>query len=297
VPHDNVFTAGSLAKSYYEVAQWYGQNTDDIGARYVCQPFMGFGRMASAVLRDGITVDACDFQHLSWAIAKGVFNAEKVETNVDKPHYRQGKAYSGKLIKHMDERSAGFVDWVADEGTPLDVACVGMAIPGQTMRGWMSVWTGNFDKFYAKFEQIRDQCAKFIPMPGTLNFREIDFFRHSLEYDRHYDAIILDPPRLQPTRDSYSYGAWVKLNTCLGGDVKIKSWTNRNYFYLLSQTLAIQSDYLLMTWSGEHPSAQDVKASALALGELEDEIVWEARQKTIYGWRINRKTKETHDNQ
>jgi hypothetical protein len=292
MPHDHVFSAGSLAKSYLEVAEWYGKHTDDIGARYLCQPFMGFGRMASAMLRDDVTIDSDDFQHLSWAIAEGVFNAKVPVTNVDKPHYRKGRAYNGKLVQGIDERSAGFIDWIKDEGTPLDIACTGMAVPGQTMRGWMSRWTGSFDKFYAKFEQIREQCAEFIPMPGTFNFREEDFFRNTRQYfNVHYDALILDPPRLQTTADAYSRGAWVKLNACLGGTVAIKPWTDRNYFYLLSRIAEIKSNYLLMTWAVGYPDLKDIKGFVSGLGEVEEEIVWEAHQKTIYGWRVNRQNK------
>jgi hypothetical protein len=294
MPWDNVFAAGSLATAYLEVAQWYGVHTSAMNAQTICQPFFGFGRMASAMLYDGVTIDTNDFQHLSWAIAEGVFNAKAPETNVDKPHYRKGKTYNGKMIKGMDERSAGFIDWVADFGSPLDIACVAMAIPGQTMRGWLSRWVGNFDRLYERFEQIRDQCAKYIPMPGTLNFVEGDFFKIPEYWEKHYDVLVLDPPRLNPTRDAYSYGVWPKVNNCLGGTVRIQPWTTKNYFSLLSKTIAVKSDYILMTWAdGQvvHPPIGQIKTFVRGLGTIEDEVTWEARSQTIHGWKVNRQSK------
>jgi hypothetical protein len=287
VPVDRIFTAGSLATSYDEIATWYGKHAADLNAKRVYMPFCGFGKIVSAICRDNVTIDMCDFQRISAALVEGVFAAPEWKTNVDKPRFHKGKACAGGLMRASagpDQYCAGFIDWIVKYGTPLDVACIGMAIPGQTYRGWLTKWTGDFDHLYDKFVKYREVFKPFINMPGTWNFTEADFFK--LQPKEHYDLLVVDPPSLHPTQDLYSNG-WKKINAVLGGEVRIKPWTDRNYFTLLRQVAAVKSDYLLLTWSKGNPPTEQIKNFVLSQGTLEDEVLWESR-KDIYGWRIRR---------
>lgn len=282
-----IFSAGAQAKAYVEVAEWYAKHTEDIGAKEILVPFFGFGRMGSGMCRDDTTITGCDYLHLSATIVQGIFAAEKWETNVDKPRFHKGNAVAGSFVKDIDIHSAGFIDWVVANGTPLDVACVGMAMPGQTMRGWLSSWTGNFDKFYSKFEQLRADCQEYIRMPGKWKFHEANLF-NLIDYDvldSRYHVLAIDPPRLIGTRDLYSRG-WRKFNETLGGNVRIGPWTDRNYFALLHKLMKVKSDYILFTWTRGAPDTERVKALLLTYGTLEDDTHWELYSKDIYGWRI-----------
>jgi hypothetical protein len=284
-----IFSAGAQAKAYVEVAEWYAKHTEDIRAKDILVPFFGFGRMGSGMCRDDTTVTGCDYLHLSACIVRGIFSHNGWVTRVDKPRFHKGKVVAGEFLKDIDIHSAGFIDWITENGSYLDQACIGMAIPGQTMRGWMSTWTGSFDKFYDKFEQLREDCKAYIPMPGNWVFHEADFFglidRHKL--DKHYDVLAIDPPRLVGSRDMYSRG-WRKFNEALGGAVRIPPWTDKNYFVLLHKLMKVNSDYVLFTWTKGAPETERVKALLLTYGVLEDETHWQLYNKDIYGWRIRR---------
>lgn len=291
-----IFTAGSLAKAYLEVADWYGMHTEDIQAKKILVPFSGFGRLASAMCDTDTTMYVCDYQHLHTAIIRGVFGAKEWRSNVDKPHFSKGLAYEGKCVRNMDQYSAGFVDWIAKYGTDLDVAAIGMSIPSQTMRGWLSTWTGNFDKLWEKFNKVREEFRPFVNMPGSWCWIEDDLFKF-LQTDQdvlpdHFDVIGIDPPRLGTGpngKDSYSLGSWPKLNTVLGGTSKIKPWTTRNYFsnlYTLFDT--VKSDYILFTWQESSPPTEPIKNAVSVYGVVEDQAIWESHNKRIYGWRVKR---------
>ena len=311
MPLDRIFTAGSLAKMYVEVAEWLGKQTFDMRKTTelesytkkpqpfsILVPFTGFSRMASAMAGHDVTVETCDYQRLSACIVNGIFKADTIKTNVDKPRFHKGKVFTGELFRGIsnqpDEYSAGFIDWVFENGTDVDKACLAMSIPGQTMRGWMGKWTGDFDGLYAKFESTRRAAADFVGMPGAWFHYEADFFKLLNTVPKtvksHYDVLVVDPPRLSgPTgRDSYSTGAWERLNRVMGGHAKIIPWNQRNYLPYLRQVLDISSDYTLFTWQEGFPRTEDIKKVVCSYGELQDEQVWEGYNKVIYGWCIKR---------
>ena len=246
--------------------------------------------------QDNTSMYVCDYQRLHTAIIRGVFGAREWESNVDKPRFHKGLAVAGKCVRNMDTHSAGFVDWVAKYGTQLDVAAVAMAIPGQTMRGWLSTWTGSFGGLYEKFLKVREDFRPFIHMPGSWCWIEDDFFvnmqRDESVLNQHFDVLAIDPPRLgsgPKGKDAYSLGAWPRLNATLGGDVKIKPWTTSNFFSLLHQLLSgIQSEYILFTWTEGNPSTDEVRSAVWSYGMVQDEQEWESYSKVIYGWRIRR---------
>lgn len=301
-----IFTAGSLAKAYVEVSDWYGEHTEAVNAKKICVPFSGFGRLASAMCQTDTSMYCCDFQHLHTAIIKGVFGAREWKSNVDKPRFSKGLAVEGKLIRNIDVYSAGFIDWVAKNGTDLDVAAIGMSIPGQTMRGWLSTWTGNFDKLWEKFNRVREEFRPFINMPGSWCWIEDDIFKAANRFGeddglmtipKRFDVIAVDPPRLGTGpngKDAYSLGAWPKLNAVLlqGYDyppVKIKPWTTHNYHGMIHSLFErIDSDYILFSWTEGNPPTEMVRTFVCAHGKIIDETIWESHNKTIYGWWIRR---------
>jgi hypothetical protein len=289
---DTIFAGGGAARAYVEVAQWYAQHAEELNAKEMLVPFFGFGRLGSALCRPGTNITGSDYVCLSRYIAEGIFAAEKAETAVDKPRFHKGKAVAGGLARFIDIHSAGFIDWVVENGTLYDKACVGMSIPGQTMHGWLTKWTGNFDSFYTKFEKVREECKTSLSLPGTWNIHEADFFdlvgRRVLK--EHYDVVAIDPPRLCGGADLYSTG-WRKFNQTMGGTVRIKPWTTKNYWQLLDKILSIDCDVLLVTWTEGNPPTDEIKEFALRYGTLEDETHWELYQKSIYGWRIGRQKK------
>ncbi len=291
---DTIFTAGSMAKSYVEVADWYGRHTENIGAKTICMPCAGFGRIASAMCQTDTAIYTFEYQHILTAIIRGVFGAKEFHSNVDKPRFHKGPSVEGNYIRGIDMHSAGFIDWIVKYGTDLDVAAIGMAIPGQTMRGWLSKWTGNFDSLWEKFYRVREEFRLFINMPGCWYWNENDVFKalrtDPVFHETHFDVLAFDPPRLGAGgQDSYSAGGWPKLNAMLGGTAKIKPWTARNYLSNLTKLIdTAKSDYLLFTWQEGNPPLEVIKNTVLAYGTLEDETIWETYNKTIHGWRVKR---------
>lgn len=299
MPLDRIFTGGSLATMYFEVAAWQARHTISMQARSASQPFTvlvpftGFSRMASGMCGHGVHIDTCDFQRLSAVIVDGILKAKEVKTNVDKPRFHKGRAVAGHLIRGQyqpDIKSAGFIDWVVMAGTDFDIACLGMSIPGQTMRGWMNKWTGNFDSFYRKFERTREACAEFVNMPGTWTHFEDDFFNLDTSLRARYNVLAVDPPRLGgPTsKDGYTTGSWMRLNDVLHGTVRPKPWAWKNYFSQIRRILDIDSDYIIFTWQEGFPETEQIKKLVTSYGELEDEAHWESYNKSIYGWRVKR---------
>jgi len=291
---ETIFTTGTLAKGYREIAAWYAMHSLDIEAAQICLPFFGFGRLASAMCQDYTTIDSCDFQRLSSAIWAGVFAATEYRTNITQPKFRKGPAVAGEFLKGEkyapDLRSAGFIDYVTRRGTDLDIACLGMAIPAQTLRGWLTQWTGNFESFWTKFCQLRYACAPQVDMPGTWNHFEADLFEILGQFrPAGYDVLAIDPPRLCPTTDLYSRG-WAHLNHVLGGTVTIQPWTARNYTHKLQQVFTIPSRYALFSWTeGDGPPyRKDIEYWLSSHGQVEDQAKWQTYGKTIHGWRIKR---------
>lgn len=295
MPHDDIFRVGAFGKAYLQIASWYGKQALDLGAQRICMPFVGLGRIASGICREDTVMDVCDFQRISTGLIEGVFTAKKFDTNVDKPRYTKGYMYhnaDANFCRDMDTQSKGFIDWVATHGTPLDLMAIGMAIPGQTLRGWMTRWTGDFVSLYDKFISIRDACEEFIPRPGEWNYWEDDLFRllDNGEMNGHYDLLVVDPPRLSGGVDLYST-AWTRLNKALLGTNEIQSWTIKNYYSNLDRILDIDSDYLIFSWTeGKYPNptAQEIKEYLEKKGTILDETSWKVHGKDIFAWQVRR---------
>lgn len=295
MPYDDVFRIGSFGKAYLDVAAWYGYQAESLGAKNICMPFVGLGRIASAVCREDTTMNVCDFQRISTGLIEGIFAAKAYESNVDKPRFLKGKAYETRFAKYIDVRSAGFIDWVAAKGTPLDVVCIGMAIPGMTLRGWMTEWKQSFETFYQKFLDIRDQAGKYIPRPGKWNYWEADFFQ-LLQEDvmtspkEPFDLLIIDPPRLSGGGDLYS-SAWSRLNRVLLGEVSIEQWNMRNYFHNLSEMMNVPSSHLLFSWTeGRHPNptTDQIEQFLKEQGDILTREDWRIHGKDIHAWSVRR---------
>ncbi len=302
MPAGEIFTVGTGGVStHLDIAKWYGIHAARDKMQKVCMPFVGMGRIMSGVCRDDTIIDVCDFQRISTGIIEGVFNAEEWKSNVgpNLPRLRKGKAFElgDKFVEGVSRDCAGFIDWIAEHGTLLDIMSIGMAIPGQTERGRMGLWVGNFGDLYDRFRQIREQAREFIPRPGWWFYWEDDFFKlmedKTWPYRAIYDLLVLDLPYLSGNTDMYSTGSWQRLNSILGGDVTIEPWTYKNYYQKLLKALEVKSKYLMITWTDIKSSRiipQDLRTWFIdqTHGTLEDEQRWSANPKTLFGWKIKR---------
>lgn len=292
MPKDDVFTAGSIAKAYIEISGWYGEEAERIGAKSAIMPCMGMGRILSGISRPDTRCIGIDFQRVSGAVINGIFRASTYDTNVDELRYRKGSFVAGESgIRDLDMRSAGFIDWILEHGTTLDVAVIGMIIPGHTYHGWLDKWTGDINRLWDKFIRVREECKQFIPRPGKWEFHEDDFFKVSTRFTETYDVLVLDLPRLgSGGRESYST-AWSRLNKALGGNATIEPWTAKNYMSNMQLLLSVKSKYILMTWTdgrAPNPSVQQMRSFLGEHAELESETHWYTYGKDIYGWLFKR---------
>lgn len=267
----DVYRAGFVGGAVPEALDWMEERTQD--ARSILVPFAGIGRSTIAMAKLNTTIKSFDTMHYPACIYRGVFSATKVETNVDKIRYTKGWCYENRGYKNIDDRCAGFIDWVAINGTDFDKACLGSAMVRSTLMGRMMNWHSNIEQLYAKFEKQREYNAEWTNQPGTLEHVEGNVF-DSLPDDNEYDIIAIDPPKVLNYSDVYSLHFQVHHNILTQGQgAKLPKWNRRsmvpNMRKLFQETKA--PTVIFMYVSKVVPAYDDVKKLLSQFAEIEEE--------------------------
>jgi hypothetical protein len=281
-----VYRTGFIGATTEAASAWVGERAGD--TKDVLVPFAGSCRDIQSMAKDGRHIVSYDTQAYSRFIVDGVFAAASVASNVDKLHYRKGWVYETRPIKNIDERCAGFIDWVADEGTDFDKACLASAIVRCTLMGRMTQWYANAEQLWSRFEKARGYNTPFVGQPGSFTHHEASFY-DDIPKD-HFDLVQVDPPKIVIGGDVYSSN-FDFLNKALHGKVAdLPKWNWRESKGLFEQ-LAREVDWDRMIFlyvSGVKPSYDEVKTMLKRYGEIEEEQSFDHRGRTDYGILLRR---------
>jgi hypothetical protein len=267
------------------------------GAKNICIPFAGIGRSAVAMARPDTTIESWDTMHYARCIIDGVFNAKEPETNVDGIHYRKGWAYENRPWKNLDDRSAGFIDWVAQEGTLYDKACLGSSLVRCTLMARMMHWHANVEQLYSRFQKQFEHNKDWLNQPGTLVHHEDDFYDHhphlmSPDFPRKWDLLEIDPPKVVNYSDIYSLH-FAGFNNCLMQEkVTLPKWSRRNSLGYFRKVLAVPAPKIIFMYvSKVLPTVDDVKKVLREAGEITEEVEFFHNGRYDYGFVVEREVK------
>lgn len=291
-----IYRAGFVGGSVEESTDWIGEQGQK--AQRICVPFAGIGRAMLVLGGPDTTIESWDTMHYARCIIDGVFNASQVETNVDKLRYRKGWAFSHQPFKNIDERCAGFIDWVAEEGTLFDKAAIGSAMVRCTLMGRMMQWHANIEQLYSRFQRQVEYNKDWIGQPTKFIHHEGNFFDRELiaqnqdeARDDSYDLVHIDPPKVVNYSDVYSLH-FSNFNQALTGGrgPRLPKWSRRNSIPLMRKVMETTSSprVIFMYVSKVIPTYGDVKKALLQYGEIEDELEFSHNGRTDYGLVIRR---------
>jgi hypothetical protein len=280
------YRTGFIGATTEAASAWVAGRVEE--AKDILVPFAGSCRDIQSMAGEGRHILSYDTQAYSKFIVDGVFAASEVKTNVDKIRYRQGWVYETRPIKNIDERCAGFIDWIADEGTDFDKACIDSAITRSTLMGRMSQWYANIEQLWARFEKARGYNTAFVGQPGIFTHVEGSFF--DAIPDKHFDLVQVDPPKIVVGSDIYSANFdW--MNKALHGKVSdLPKWNWRESNALFEQIASkVNWDRMIFLYvSGVRPSYEDVKGMLTKYGTIEEEKSFDHRGRTDYGLLLRR---------
>lgn len=287
-----VFRSGFVGATMPDATKWVESHVGD--AKTICVPFAGTGRDIVSMVGIDRCIESWDTQYYSRCIVEGIFAAKQIETVVDKLHYRKGWMYETRSIKYIDERSAGFIDWVAQEGTLFDKACLGSAIVRCSLMGRMTQWYANIEQLWARFERAREANKAYIGLPGEFIHHHESFFdRHTLT--ERYDLMEVDPPKVVIGSDVYSAN-FNNLNKALaqtsdnepGPD--LPRWSSRVVLDYFKQVMEVEAKRVIFLYvSKVKPTYEDVKKLLLTYAELEEEREFSHSGRTDFGLVLRRK--------
>jgi hypothetical protein len=283
-----VYRAGFVGGAVEETLEWMAEKA--AGCTNILVPFAGIGRATIAMTRPDTVIESYDTMHYPGCIYRGVFSATEAETNVDKIRYSKGWAFEHRGYKHLDDRCAGFMDWVAINGTEFDKACLGSAMIRSTLMGRMMHWHSNVEQFYGRFCKQREYNTDWLNQVGTFKHHEANFF-DSLPLDQDYDLIEVDQPKVVNYSDVYSIHFQVQQNVLTQGEgPKLPKWNRRsvvpNIRKLMTGTKAPK--IIFMYVSKVYPDYEDVKRLLQQYAEIEEENGFQHQGRTDYALLLRR---------
>lgn len=281
----NPYKVGFVGATTNEASTWVARQVGE--SKKILVPFAGSGKDIASMARPGTTIESYDTQFYSRAIVEGVFSATTADTNVDKLRYRKGYMYETRALKNIDERSAGFIDWVAEYGTLFDKACMVSAAIRSTLLGRGNQWYANVEQFWSRFARARTYNKDWLQLPGTFVHHEQSVFDELPTGS--YDLMQVDPPKIVVGSDVYSAN-FQALNKMFNGAVDpLPKWNWKDVMsrFRALADLDVQRVVFLYV-SGVKPPYEDVKAMLLEKFELEIEQAFPHRGRVDYGLVLRR---------
>jgi hypothetical protein len=283
---EEIFRTGYVGGAVPEAIEWQVSHTE--GAKSICVPFAGIGRQVVAVARPDTVVESWDTMHYTYCILKGVFSAKEVETNVDGIHYRKGWMFKNRSYKHIDDRCAGFIDWVAEEGTLYDKAALGSAMTRSTLMGRMMHWHTNIEGLYSRFQRQFEYNRDWLDQPGRFAHHEGDFFER--DTDEEYDLLMVDPPKVVNYSDVYSlHFAGFNMGLTGGTAPKLPKWSRRNALRFYRRCLDVKAPNVIFMYTSKViPDITAVERMLSEHGTIKDRAEFYHNGKTDYGFYLER---------
>lgn len=282
-----IYRAGYVGGAVEDALDWMADRTQD--AKRICIPFTGIGRAMCAVQRPDTIIDSWDTMHYTKCIVDGVFNATEADSVVDGIHYRKGWMFENRTYKNIDDRSAGFIDWVCEEGTDFDKACIGSAMTRSTVMGRLTHWKSNVENLYVRYQKQAEYNQEWLKQPGIRNHHEGDFFK-SDAFEMEFDVAVVDPPKVLNYSDIYSLH-FNHFNQALtaGKADKLPRWTRRNSIGYFRQLMELKTNKIVFMYvSKVFPTYEDVKKVLSQYGTIEEEAEFYHNGRYDYGLVISK---------
>ena len=284
----NPYRTGFVGATTNDATQWVAEQVGN--AKRICVPFTGTGKDIASMAGPGRVIESWDTLFYSRAIIEGVFSerAPVAMSNVDQVRYTKGWMYETRAMKNIDERSAGFIDWVAANGTLFDKACMTSATIRSTLLGRGNQWYANIEQFWNRFCKAREYNVQWLDRPGTFTHHEGSFF-DSIP-TRRYDLIQVDPPKVVVGTDVYSAN-FQALNKMFGGAVDpLPKWSWRDVMARFRQIVEIDAERMIFLYvSGVRPDYSDVRKMLLEHFDEEASKAFSHKGRTDYGLVLRRK--------
>lgn len=283
----NPYKVGFVGAATNDATTWLAEQIGD--AKKIVVPFAGSGKDIASMAGEGRTIESYDTQFYSRAIIEGVFAATEADSAVDKIRYRKGYMYETRALKNIDERSAGFIDWVAAHGTLFDKACLVSAAIRSTLLGRGNQWYSNIETFWRRFEKARVYNAQWINQPGEFVHHEASVFDEMPK--GKYDLMQVDPPKVVAGSDVYSAN-FQALNKMLDGAVEpLPKWNWRDVQARFRELVTeVDVERIIFFYvSGVRPSYEEVKEQLLKYYDLEIEQPFSHRGRIDYALILRRK--------
>jgi len=281
------FTGGAVQES----VDWMVSRSE--GAKTILVPFAGIARSIVAMARPDTTIESFDTMSYAGYIINGVFRAKEIESNVDGLHYRKGYAFEHRPFKNMDDRSAGFIDWVAQEGTDFDKACLGSAICRSTLMARMMHWKSNVEGLYTRFQRQAEYNQSWLNQPGKFVHHTGNFFDSTVAPDFQYDLLEIDPPKVINYSDTYSL-RFQTFNDCMNQEhASLPKWTRRNSAGFFRQAMSVPAPKVIFMYvSGVYPPYDVVKKILVEFGEITEEQEFYHNGRSDYGLIIEKEVQK-----
>jgi hypothetical protein len=283
-----VYRAGFVGGAVEDALEWMSEKAQ--GATNICVPFAGIGRATIAMARPDTVIESWDTMHYPGCIYRGVFSASEIDSAVDKIRYTKGWAFENRGYKHLDDRCAGFMDWVAINGTDFDKACLGSAMIRSTLMGRLMHWHSNVEQLFGRFEKQREYNADWLNQPGRLIHHEANFF-DALPLDKDYDLIEVDPPKVVNYSDVYSLHFKVHQQVLTQGQgTSLPKWNRRSPVPNMRKLFAgVKAPRVIFMYTSKvYPDYADMKKLLQQFAEIEEEVEFFHNGRYDYGLLLRR---------
>lgn len=279
------FRAGFLGAPTDDAVWWLADRIQN--AHTLCIPFTGSGKSLSSMTHSGLVTESWDTQIISRAFVEGVFAKAEADSALDSnPRFTKGHMYEVRSFKGIDERSAGFIDWVGRNGTLFDKAAIATAVAKSTFRGRMTEWNSTFSAFWGKYLQARTHHGHYTNLPGKFVHHEADWYK--TKPDKAYDVLYVDPPKIITSSDAYSK-TFEPINRALGGEVSFDRWTWRDYIGKIRNVLDVQSSSILFLYTSDvRPDLVAIRRLLSDYGKITEESTFSHRNRFDYTLEVTR---------
>ncbi len=275
---------GFVGASTDEMANWVAE----LDADSFAIPFFGSGKeVALLAQRPDVSVESWDVQHIS-ALAAELFTSTEVKTNIDEPKLQRGWTFKERPFEDMEDRTAGLVDYIANNGTSYERLALVTAIARCTMLGRLDQWDPlrQATSLWEFFQKRLIAQEDYINLPGSIVHHEADFY--STLPSQKFDVLYIDPPKIVSSSDVYSKN-FVGLNRMVAPStfktIELDKWTKYDYTGKMRGVLdAVDSDLIVLAYtSGVRPGLDSMRTLFEEYGELIDEVRFLHRRRYDYG--------------
>lgn len=271
MPRDRLLTGVGFAGGVTDVCFWLADNVPWEAER-ILNCFGGVGRYNSILSEEHRIIDSWDTQIMGPYLNDGVFMSTELKRNVLEPKGTRGYAYEERIFDNLDDKSAGLIDYIAENGSSAEKAALAMSFSSLTQMGRLGYWQATPAKLWHKWQDTIHKLEAYLDMPGTIRMHYGDMFSDELG---DYDVVFYDPPVLKGGKDTYSSNTiYSKIDKLIGGKGRQPVWDIPHFFANLRFVLDLPIKLKIVKYTGGmNPSSETFKNVLEEYGQIVQEDV------------------------